>query len=86
MTLLGITYGFGNIDCKRLLLSAVDLDRGWITSPQPKTDIMRASPHWPWLSVWFHRRVGDDFATGCAMIATLPLADAENAETMRRLV
>src|SRR5262249_47922917 len=37
MILLGINCGFGNADVGRLPLSAVDLDKGWIDFPRPKT-------------------------------------------------
>jgi hypothetical protein len=36
MILLGINCGFGNADCGRLPLAALDLDRGWVDSPRPK--------------------------------------------------
>jgi integrase len=47
MILLGINCGFGNSDCGNLPLSAVDLDRGWIDFPRPKTGIDRRCPLWP---------------------------------------
>jgi len=47
MILLGINCGFGNADCGRLPLSALDLDRGWVTFPRPKTEIARRCPLWP---------------------------------------
>jgi integrase len=37
MLFLGINCGFGNADCGNLPLAAVDLDRGWIDFPRPKT-------------------------------------------------
>src|SRR5262245_43195502 len=37
MILLGINCGFGNSDCGKLPLSALDLDRGWLDYPRPKT-------------------------------------------------
>jgi integrase len=45
--LLGINCGFGNADCGNLPLTAVDLDKGWIDYPRPKTGIARRSPLWP---------------------------------------
>jgi integrase len=45
--LLGINCGFGMADCGRLPLSALDLDRGWIDYPRPKTGIPRRCPLWP---------------------------------------
>jgi integrase len=47
MLLLGINCGFGNADCGRLPRSAVDLDRGWIDYPRPKTGVARRCPLWP---------------------------------------
>ena len=46
MILLGINAGFGNHDCATLPLSAVDLERGWIRFPRPKTGIDRRCPLW----------------------------------------
>src|SRR6478736_6170253 len=37
MLLLGINCGFGNTDCARLPLSALDLKTGWLDYPRPKT-------------------------------------------------
>lgn len=47
MILLGINAGLGNADVARLPVSALDLDRGWLTYPRPKTGIMRRCPLWP---------------------------------------
>jgi integrase len=47
MILLGINAGFGNADCGKLPLSALDLERGWATFPRPKTGIARRCPLWP---------------------------------------
>jgi integrase len=47
MLLLGINCGFGNADCGRLPRSAVDLERGLIDYPRPKTGIPRRCPLWP---------------------------------------
>jgi integrase len=47
MILLGINCGFGNSDCGSLPLTAVDLERGFIDFPRPKTDIPRRCPLWP---------------------------------------
>jgi integrase len=47
MILLGINCGFGNADCARLPISAVDLNSGWIDYPRPKTGIHRRCPLWP---------------------------------------
>src|SRR5207247_1770673 len=47
MILLGINSGFGNADCGRLPLSAVNLDAGMIDFPRPKTGIPRRCPLWP---------------------------------------
>jgi integrase len=47
MVLLGINCGFGMADCGRLPLSAIDLERGWIDFPRPKTGIARRCALWP---------------------------------------
>jgi len=47
MILLGINAGFGNVDCGTLPISALDLERGFIDFPRPKTGIPRRSPLWP---------------------------------------
>jgi integrase len=47
MLFLGINCGFGNADCGRLPLSAVDLDKGIVDFPRPKTGIPRRCPLWP---------------------------------------
>lgn len=47
MILLGINLGYGNNDCGRLPLAAVDLDHGWIRFPRPKTGIGRRGWLWP---------------------------------------
>src|SRR5207302_1484484 len=47
MVMLGINCGFGNADCGRLPLSALDLEGGWIDYPRPKTGIPRRCPLWP---------------------------------------
>lgn len=47
MILLGLNCGFGNTDCAKLPVSAVDLDKGWINFPRPKTAIKRRVPLWP---------------------------------------
>jgi integrase len=47
MILLGVNGGFGNADCGRLPLSAVDLEHAVIDFPRPKTGIPRRCPLWP---------------------------------------
>jgi integrase len=47
MILLGVNCGFGNADVASLPKSAVDLKRGWIRFPRPKTGIDRRCPLWP---------------------------------------
>jgi integrase len=47
MILLGVNAGFGNSDCGNLPLKAVDLDRGVIDFPRPKTGLDRRCPLWP---------------------------------------
>jgi integrase len=47
MLLLGINCGLGNADVGRLPLAALDLERGWLDYPRPKTGIGRRCPLWP---------------------------------------
>jgi integrase len=47
MILLGINGGFGNTDCARLPVSAMDLEQGVIEFERPKTGLERAVPLWP---------------------------------------
>jgi integrase len=47
MLLLGINCGFGMADCGRLPQTAVDLERGWVDFPRPKTGSERRCPLWP---------------------------------------
>jgi integrase len=47
MILLGVNAGFGNADCGNLPLSALDLERGQVDYPRPKTGIPRRCPLWP---------------------------------------
>jgi hypothetical protein len=47
MILLGINCGFGNSDCSKLPLAALDLERGWVHFPRPKTEVVRRCPLWP---------------------------------------
>jgi integrase len=46
MILLGVNAGFGNHDVATLPLTALDLDRGFIDFPRPKTGIGRRCPLW----------------------------------------
>src|SRR5262249_45626277 len=46
MILLGVNCAFGNGDCARLPLSAVDLDGAMIDFARPKTGIPRRCPLW----------------------------------------
>jgi integrase len=47
MLLLAINAGFGNSDCGNLPLSAVDLGKGIIDFPRPKTGLPRRCVLWP---------------------------------------
>jgi integrase len=47
MILLGINCGFGNADCGTLPQSALDLERGMLDYPRPKTGIPRRCSLWP---------------------------------------
>jgi integrase len=46
MILLGINCGFGNADCGRLPLSALDLEGGMVDFARPKTGVNRRCPLW----------------------------------------
>ena len=46
MILLGINAGLGQSDIANIPQSAVDLDKGWIDYPRPKTGIERTIPLW----------------------------------------
>jgi integrase len=47
MLFLGINAGFGNADCGHLTQVALDLERGWVTFPRPKTGVARRASLWP---------------------------------------
>ncbi|HEY7425640.1 MAG TPA: tyrosine-type recombinase/integrase [Gemmataceae bacterium] len=47
MILLGINAGMGNADCANLPLAALDLDKGWLDFPRPKTGVARRCWLWP---------------------------------------
>jgi len=46
MILLGINCGLGNHDCAMLPIAAIDLERGWLDFPRPKTGIERRCSLW----------------------------------------
>jgi len=46
MIFLGINCGFGNSDCGTLPKQALDLKRGWVDYPRPKTAVERRCPLW----------------------------------------
>jgi integrase len=47
MILLALNCGFGNADCTKLPVDAVDLDKGWVKYARPKTGVDRRCPLWP---------------------------------------
>jgi integrase len=47
MILLGINAGYGNTDCANLPLNALNLEKGIIDFPRPKTGIQRRCALWP---------------------------------------
>jgi hypothetical protein len=47
MILLGPNCGFGNADCGKLPIEAIDLEAGWVNFPRPKTGIPRRCWLWP---------------------------------------
>lgn len=47
MALLGINCAFGNNDVGALRLDAINLQRGWVEHPRPKTGVARRAKLWP---------------------------------------
>jgi integrase len=47
MILLGVGSGLGNHDCASLRPQNIDLARGWLLYPRPKTGVQRRSKLWP---------------------------------------
>ena len=47
MILLAMNAGYGQTDIANLPKTAVDLDRGWVIFPRPKTAVERRCPLWP---------------------------------------
>jgi len=68
MVLLGINAGMGNHDVASLPISAMNLERGWIDFPRPKTGVERQIPLWPetvaaikaWLAVRPEAKLPDE--------------------------
>jgi integrase len=59
MILLGVNAGFGNHDVATLPLSALDLERGWLNFPRPKTGIPRRCPLWPETVAVLHEAIAE---------------------------
>jgi integrase len=55
MILLAINAGLGNADCGNLRLGHLDLDKGWLDFPRPKTGVERRAPLWPETVEAIHR-------------------------------
>jgi len=47
MIMLGLNCGLGNSDCGNLRFKHLDLMRGWLNYPRPKTGVARRCPLWP---------------------------------------
>ena len=47
MILLGLNCGFGQTDVACLPVASLDLTKGWVNFPRPKTGIARRCPLWP---------------------------------------
>lgn len=47
MIYLGINCGLGNADCGNMEFRHIDLDRGWLDFPRPKTGVERRCWLWP---------------------------------------
>ena len=43
----GANCGFGNADCGKLPMEALNLDTGWVDFPRPKTGVLRRCWLWP---------------------------------------
>jgi integrase len=59
MILLGVNCGFGNHDVATLPLAALDLERGWLNFPRPKTGIPRRCPLWPETAAALHKTLAE---------------------------
>ena len=46
MILLAVNCGFGNTDCAKLSMDAIDIKDSWVDFPRPKTGIERRCPLW----------------------------------------
>jgi integrase len=59
-TILAINGGMGQSDLAALPLKAIDLEKGWIDFPRPKTEMPRRVPLWPetieLLKKWLKKR------------------------------
>jgi integrase len=47
MILLGVNCGYGNTDCAKLVVSKLDLARGWANFARTTNGIKRRNPLWP---------------------------------------
>lgn len=47
MVLMGSNCGLGNTDLAELRFDHLDLERGWLDYPRPKTECERTAPLWP---------------------------------------
>jgi len=59
MAWLGINCGFGNADCAKLPIKAVDLQSAWVRFPRPKTGIDRRCPLWPETTAALQQAIAD---------------------------
>lgn len=98
MILLAINCAFGNNDVGQLPRKAIDLERGWINYPRPKTGISRRCPLWAEtiaaLREWMELRpeAKDDadadliFVTRCGSAWTKDTADRPITKECRKLL
>jgi integrase len=98
MILLALNGGLGNSDIGNLPLSAIDLARGWIDYPRPKTGIERRFPLWSETTKALRAAVAkrptpkDDEARGLAFITkygkswTKAVADSPVTKEFRKLL
>jgi integrase len=86
MILLGVNCGFGNSDVGTLPLTALDLQRGWLTYARPKTGIERRCPLWPEtvaaLEEWLALRPAAKKPEHAALVFLTARGDSWAKETM----
>jgi len=59
MVLLGVNCGLGNTDCSEMEFRHLDLRRGWLDYPRPKTGVDRKAKLWPETMAAIERAIGE---------------------------